>query len=117
MQYYFVFSSKKFSKHYFQQRMWQNFFKAKKSGVLEHTALFPFPRTSRQLQLISGTSGFTRLSMTTKYVCRGLISLYVSFHNNVVNKFTCKNLQVGGGGGGKEKEPNIQNVFLKQFRG
>ena len=23
----------------------------------------------------------------------------------MVNKFTCKNLQVGGGGGGEEKEP------------
>ena len=34
--------------------------------------------------------------MKTKYVCRGLISLYVNFHNKVVNKFTCKNLQVGG---------------------
>ena len=42
-----------------------------------------------------------RLSMKTKYVCRALISLYVNFHNdsdNVVNKFTCKNLQVGGEG-------------------
>ena len=36
--------------------------------------------------------------MKTKYVCRGLISLYVNFHNNVVNKFTCKILQVGGKG-------------------
>ena len=37
--------------------------------------------------------------MKTKYVCRGLISLYVKFHSNsVVNKFTCKNLQVGGKG-------------------
>ena len=39
------------------------------------------PPTSHELQYISVTSGFTRLSMTTKYVCRGLISLYVNFHN------------------------------------
>ena len=45
-------------------------------------ALFPFPPTSRQFLLISVTSGFTRLSMKTKYVCRGLIGLYVNFHNN-----------------------------------
>ena len=38
--------------------------------------------TSHELQLISVTSGFTRLSMKTKNVCRGLISLYVNFHNN-----------------------------------
>ena len=44
--------------------------------------------------------------MKTKYVCRGLISPYVNFHYNRTmwsKKFTCKNLQVGGG---KEKEPS-----------
>ena len=35
----------------------------------------PPPPTSHELQFISVTSGFTRLSMKTKYVCRGLISL------------------------------------------
>ena len=45
-------------------------------------ALFPFPITSHELQYISVTSGFTRLSMRTKYVCRGLISLYENFCNN-----------------------------------
>ena len=47
-----------------------------------YTALFPFPPISHELQYFSVTSGFTRLSMKTKYVCRGLISLYVEFHNN-----------------------------------
>ena len=46
-------------------------------------ALFPPPPpTSHELQYISVASGFTRLNIKTKYVCRGLISLYVSFHNN-----------------------------------
>ena len=43
--------------------------------------------------------------MKTKYVCSGLISLYVNFHNNRTmwsSKFTCKNLHVGE----KEKEPS-----------
>ena len=42
----------------------------------------PPPPTSCQFQLISVTSCFTRLSMKSKYVCRGLIGLYVNFHNN-----------------------------------
>ena len=45
-------------------------------------ALFPFPPTSHDLQYISVTSGFTRLSMNTTTVCRGIISLYVRFHSN-----------------------------------
>ena len=43
--------------------------------------------------------------MKTKYVCHGLFSLYVNFHNNRTMWSTVlhvKNLQVGG----KEKEPN-----------
>ena len=54
--------------------------------------------------------------MKTKYVCRDLFSLYVNFHNNLVNKFTCKNLQVGrrgggggGGGGGKRAKKSKLN--------
>ena len=47
-------------------------------------ALFPFPPTSHELHFFSVTSGFTRLSMETKYVCRGLISLYVNFQNNPI---------------------------------
>ena len=45
--------------------------------------------------------------MKTKYVCRGLISLNVNFHNNRTLSSTnshVKKLQVGGGG--KEKQPN-----------
>ena len=43
----------------------------------------PPPPPSHELQYINElTSGFTRLSMKTKYVCRGLISLYVNFHKN-----------------------------------
>ena len=43
-------------------------------------ALFPSPPpTSHELQFFSVTSGFTRLHMKTKYIYRGLISLYVSF--------------------------------------
>ena len=41
---------------------------------------FSFPK--HNLQYISVTSGFTRLSMKTKYVFRSLISLYVNFHSN-----------------------------------
>ena len=43
---------------------------------------FSSPPTSHDLHYISLTSGFTRLSMKTKYVCRGPISLYVNFHSN-----------------------------------
>ena len=58
-----------------------------------------FPRTSHEQQLHDITSGFTRLSMKTKYVCHGLILLYGIFlitigHNKL---FFCKILQVDGG--------------------
>ena len=39
--------------------------------------------------------------MKTKYVCRGLIGLYVNFHNNRTmwsKKFTCNKLQFEGKG-------------------
>ena len=76
------------------------------------TALFPPPPppppppplTSHELQYISLTSGFTRLSMKTKYVCRGLINLYVNFHSNwkMWSKNShVKNCRWGGGGGGE----------------
>ena len=48
----------------------------------EKRVLFLFPSISYELQFFSVTSGFTRLSMETKYVCRGLISPYVNFHSN-----------------------------------
>ena len=41
--------------------------------------------------------------MKTKYICRGLISLYVNFHNNRTMPSTnlhVKNCRWGGGGGG-----------------
>ena len=75
----------------------------------KRAALFPFPPTSRQFQLIKVTSGFTRLSMKTKYVCRGLISLYGNFHNNRTMWST--NLQVGE----KEKEPKEPLIFQQAF--
>ena len=57
-------------------------FKKCSHGILRLFFLPP-PPTSHDLQYISVTCGFTRLSMETKYVCRGLIiSLYVNFHSN-----------------------------------
>ena len=59
----------------------------------------PPPPTSHELQYISVTSGFTRLSMKTKYVCRGLISLYINFQNNrtiLSTNFYVKNCMWGG---------------------
>ena len=42
--------------------------------------------------------------MKTKYVCRGLISLYVNFHNNRTMRTECLLVKFcrwwGGGGGG-----------------
>ena len=70
---------------------------------------FP-PPTSHELQYISVTSGFTRLSMKTKYVCRGLISLYVNFHNNRTMwslNLNVKNCRWGG----KEKEPRTTRLL------
>ena len=73
--------------------------------MIEWWAHFPPPPPiSHELQYISVTSGFTKLSMKTKNVCRGL-SLYV---NNVIKKFTCKNLQLGGGRG-KRAEKSLEN--------
>ena len=56
---------------------------------------------SHEVHYIRGTSGFTRLSMKTKYVCRGLISLYVNFHNN--RTLWSTNLHVNICRWGKEK--------------
>ena len=68
-------------------------------------ALFlPPPPTSRQFQLFSVTSGFTRLSKKTKYVCRGLISRYVNFHNNRTMWSTNSHVKICRCGE-KEKEP------------
>ena len=73
---------------------------------------FLSPPTSHELQYISVTSGFTRLNMKTKYVRRGLISLYVIFHNNRTMWST--NLLVKicrWGGGGEEKERVILHTL------
>ena len=47
--------------------------------------------------------------MNTEYVCRGLIGLYVIFHNNRTMWSTNLHVKIcrwgGGGGGGEEKEP------------
>ena len=90
---------------------------------------YPHPPTSHELQYISVTSGFTRLSMKTKYVCRGLISLYVNFHNNWTVWWTNIHVKIcrwGGGGGGEEKEPKsvpvisptitVVDKFKRKFR-
>ena len=82
--------------------------------------LFPPPHASFNLfhaSFISVTSGFTRLKMKTKYVCRGLISLYVNFHNNWTMWST--NLHVKTcrwGGEGKRAHgliPEWANVLFK----
>ena len=44
--------------------------------------------------------------MPTKYVCRGLISLYVNFHNNRTMWSTNLHVKNCRWGEGKEKEPN-----------
>ena len=44
--------------------------------------------------------------MKTKYVCRGLISLYVNFHNNRTKLSTNFNVKFCRWGG-KKKEPVI----------
>ena len=67
-------------------------------------ALFPFFPTSHELQFFGVTSGFTRMSMKTKYVRRVLISLYVNFHNNPTMWSTNLRVKVCRWGE-KEKEP------------
>ena len=85
------------------------------------SALFPFPPTSHELQYISVTSGFTRLSMKTKYVChvcRGLISSYVNFHYNRTmwsTKLHVKVCRWGGGGKGKRALSSRFFTFQELF--
>ena len=43
--------------------------------------------------------------MKTKYVCRGLISPYVNFHNNRTMWSTNLHVKICKWGGGKEKAP------------
>ena len=49
-------------------------------------------------------SQFRRLSMKIKYVCRGLISLYINFHNNRTMWSTNLHVKIGRWGG-EERKP------------
>ena len=86
--------------------------------LVQMKALFPPPPpNSRQLQLISVTSGFTR----TKYVCRGLISLYVNFYNNRTMWSTNLHVKICRWGK-RKKSPNEQMTaglffFCSTFNG
>ena len=103
----FVFSVKK-SKLFRQQ----NFVLNNSTEIV--LALFPFPPTSGELQFFSVTSGFTMLIMKTKYVCHGLISLYVNFHNN--RTMWSENLLVKiCRWGEKGKEPLFLDKFCSKF--
>ena len=69
---------------------------------------------SLKLQLFSVTSGFTRLIIKAKYVCRRFISLHVKFHNNWTSwsiKFRVKLCWWGAGGGKRAKLPFMMDAF------
>ena len=57
--------------------------------------------------------------MKTKYVCHGLISLHVNFHDNRKKRTVTSNIKIyrwgGGGGGGKKKEPQKFALFDARF--
>ena len=53
------------------------------------------------------TSGFTSLLMKTKYVCHGLISLHVNFHDNRTKWTVTSNIK-NYRWGEKEKSPTMQ---------
>ena len=74
----------------------------------------PPPPTSHEFHFFSVTSGFTRLSMKTKYVCRGLISLYVNFHNNPIKWATNLHVKIRRWGGGRKKSPNCLKYKNKE---
>ena len=69
--------------------------------TMKETGSFCFSPTLHELQYISVTSGFTRFSMKTKNVSRGLISLYVNFHNNRTMSSTNLHVKSCRWGGGK----------------
>ena len=54
---------------------------ARAGNVEKGSFSFPSP-TSHEHQFYGLTSGFTRLIMTTKYVCHGLIYLHANFQDN-----------------------------------
>ena len=74
-----------------------------------------YMHTTHELQYISVTKDFTGLSMKTKFVFHGLISLYVNFHNNRTMWST--NLHVKFCmWGGKEKEPKtLTNSLVSEM--
>ena len=78
-------------------------------SIIMDSGSFSFPPTSHDLQYISVTSGFTMLSMKTKYVCRGLISLYVNFHSNRTIKSTNLHVKICRWGE-MEKKPGFQMI-------
>ena len=85
--------------------------------TIQSAALFPNPPppTSHELQYICVMSGFTRLSMKTKNVCRGFISLYVIFHYNRTMWSTSLHVKIFRWGG-EEKEPKalLKTKLMKQ---
>ena len=81
--------------------------------TMKETGSFSFHPTSYELQYISVTSGFTRLSMTTKYVYRGLISLYVNFPNN--RTMPSINLYVKNCRWGEKEEEPRNHIIIKNF--
>ena len=88
-------------------------FRLKSSALFPPPPPPPPPPTSRQFQLISVTSGFTRLSMKTKYVCRGLIGLYLSFHNNQTMWSTNLHVKICKWGGGRKRSQKFQEKCLE----
>ena len=64
----------------------------------------PPPPTSRKHEFYSLTSSFRRLILNTKYVCYGLISLHVNFHDNRTKWTVISNWKICRWGE-KEKEP------------
>ena len=75
---------------------------------------FLSPPTSFKHELYGLTSSFTRLIMKTKYVCHGLISLHVNFHDNRTKWTVTSNIKFCRWGGGKRKKsPNF--LFLSSF--
>ena len=55
-------------------------------------------------------SGFTRLSMKSKYVCRGFIRLYVHFHNNAIKWSTNLHVKIRRWGGRKKSLTNLRRL-------
>ena len=79
-----------------------------------------FPPTSLKHEFYGLTSGFTRLIMKIKYVCHGLISLHVSFHDNRTEWTVTSNIKICRWGGVRKKSPFLSckmpcEHFLNSF--